>query len=170
MPASKSLKTLAAVASTEPIAPRSTSLARKRPNWWTGLNHPAGITTEPSGKRLYVSMGDIVGGDSHVAVIDLEKRAVIAQWPITGGPVPHTAGLDAPPTLLFVGSRLIAHTGDIGGGHQHEPGRLTVIDTDSGKVVQGLDSIGGADDLQYDAATGPIYFVGTTGTVGVFKE
>jgi hypothetical protein len=131
---------------------------------------PAGITIEPSGKRLYVTMGDVVGGDSHVAVIDLEKRAVVAQWPIKGGPVPHTAGLDAAHHRLFVGSRLKAHTGDIGGGHQHEPGRLTVIDTDTGKVVQGLDSIGGADDLQYDVATGRIYFVGTTGTVAVFKE
>jgi hypothetical protein len=131
---------------------------------------PAGITIEPSGKRLYVTMGDIVGGDSHVAVIDLEKRAEVAQWPITAGPVPHTAGLDAAHHRLFVGSRLIAHTGDIGGGHQHEPGRLTVIDTESGKVIQGLDSVGGADDLQYDAATGRIYFVGTTGTVAVFKE
>jgi DNA-binding beta-propeller fold protein YncE len=131
---------------------------------------PAGITIEPSGKRLYVTMGDIVEGDSHVAVVDLEKRAVIAQWPITGGPVPHTAGLDAAHHRLFVGSRTIAHTGDIGGGHQHEPGKLVVLDTDSGKVVQVLDSVGGADDLQYDAPTGRIYFVGTTGTVAVFKE
>src|SRR5712672_3497492 len=104
---------------------------------------PAGIAIEPSGKKLYVTMGDIVDGESHVAVVDLEKRAVIAQWPITDGPVPHTAGLDASHHRLFVGSRLVAHTGDVGGGHQHEPGRLTVIDTDSGKVVQGLDSVGG---------------------------
>jgi DNA-binding beta-propeller fold protein YncE len=131
---------------------------------------PAGITIEPSGNRLYVTMGDIVDGESHVAVIDCKKRAVVAQWPITGGQVPHTAGLDAVHHRLFVGSRLVAHTGDVGGGHQHEPGRLTVIDTESGKVVQGLDSVGGADDLQYDAATGRIYFVGTTGTVAVFKE
>jgi DNA-binding beta-propeller fold protein YncE len=131
---------------------------------------PAGITIEPSGKKLYVTMGDIVAGDSHVAVIDLEKRAVVAQWPITGGPVPHTAGLDAAHHRLFVGSRLKAHTGDIGGGHQHEPGKLTVMDTETGKVIQSLDSVGGADDLQYDAATGRIYFVGTTGTVAVFKE
>jgi DNA-binding beta-propeller fold protein YncE len=131
---------------------------------------PAGIAIEPSGKRLYVAMGDIVEGESHVAVVDLEKRAVVQQWPITGGPVPHTAGLDAAHHRLFVGSRLIAHTGDVGGGHQHEPGRLTVIDTETGKVVQGLDSVGGADDLQYDAATGRIYFMGTTGTVAVFKE
>ena len=131
---------------------------------------PAGITIEPSGKRLYVSMGDIVGGDSHVAVIDLEKRAVVAQWPITGGPVPHTEGLDAAHHRLFVGSRTVAHTGDMGGGHQHEPGKLVVMDTETGTVVQVLDSVGGADDLQDDAATGRIYFVGTTGTVAVFRE
>jgi len=131
---------------------------------------PAGITLEPSGKMLYVTMGDIIGGVSHVAVVDLEKRAVVAQWPITGGPVPHTAGLDAAHHRLFVGSRTIPHTGDIGGGHQHEPGKLVVMDTQTGKVVQVLDSVGGADDLQYDAATKRIYFVGTTGTVAVFKE
>ena len=131
---------------------------------------PAGIAIEPSGKRLYVTMGDIVDGESHVAVVDLEKRAVVAQWPITDGPVPHTAGLDAVHHRLFVGSRLKPHTGNVGGGHQHEPGRLTVINTETGKVVQGLDSVGGADDLQYDDATGRIYFVGTTGTVAVFKE
>ena len=131
---------------------------------------PAGITIEPSGKRLYVAMGDIVDGESHIAVIDLEKRAVVAQWPITGGPVPHTAGLDAAHHRLFVGSRTIAHTGKIGGGHQHEPGKMVVMDTETGKVVQALDSVGGADDLQYDAPTGRIYFIGTTGTVAVFKE
>ena len=44
---------------------------------------PAGITIDPAGKRLYVTMGDIVEGNSHVAVVDLDKRAVVAQWPIT---------------------------------------------------------------------------------------
>jgi DNA-binding beta-propeller fold protein YncE len=131
---------------------------------------PAGIAIEPSGKTLYVTMGDIVDGVSHVAVVDLEKRAVVAEWPIVGGPVPHTAGLDAAHHRLFVGSRTVAHTGDVGGGHQREPGKLVVMDTESGKVVQVLDTVGGADDLHYDAATGRIYFVGTTGTVAVFKE
>jgi DNA-binding beta-propeller fold protein YncE len=131
---------------------------------------PAGVAIEPSGKRLYVAMGDIVKGESHVEVIDLEKRVIAAEWPISGGPVPHTAGLDATHHRLFVGSRMKPHTGEIGGGHQYEPGKLVVMDTETGKVVQVLDSVGGADDLQYDAATGRIYFVGTTGTVAVFKE
>jgi DNA-binding beta-propeller fold protein YncE len=131
---------------------------------------PAGIAIEPSGKRLYVAMGDIVEGESHVAVVDLEKRSVISQWPITGGPVPHAAGLDADHHRLFVGSRIKPHTAEVGGGHQYEPGRLTVMDTESGKVVQALDSVGGADVVQYDDSTGRIYFTGTTGTVAVFKE
>src|SRR6202047_3304027 len=131
---------------------------------------PAGITIDTAGKRLYVTMGDIVEGNSHVAVVDLEKRTVVAQWPIIGGPVPHTAGLDVAHHRLFVGSRTVAHTGNVGGGHQHEPGKLVVMDTETGKVVQVLDSVGGADDVQFDAATGRIYFAGTTGTVAVFKE
>src|SRR3989454_11365275 len=131
---------------------------------------PAGVAIDPSGKRLYVAMGDIVRGDSHVEAIDLEKRAIVAEWPISGGPVPHTAGLDAAHHRLFVGSRMKPHTGDVGGGHQYEPGKLVVMNTETGKVVQVLDSVGGADDIQYDAATGRIYFMGTTGTVAVFKE
>ena len=131
---------------------------------------PAGVAIDPPGKRLYVAMGDVVKGDSHVEVIDLEKRAVVAEWPISGGPVPHTAGLDAAHHRLFVGSRMKPHTGDVGGGHQYEPGKLVVMNTETGKVVQVLDSVGGADDIQYDAATGRIYFMGTTGTVAVFKE
>jgi DNA-binding beta-propeller fold protein YncE len=131
---------------------------------------PAGVALDASAKRLYVTMGDIIAGESHVAVIDLEKRAVIAQWPITGGPVPHAAGIDPMHHRLFVGSRMKPHIGEVGGGHQYEPGKLIVMDTQTGKVLQALDSVGGADNVDFDAATGRIYFTGTTGTVAVFQE
>ena len=124
---------------------------------------PGGLSIEPSGKRLYVAMGDVVGGDSHLKVVDLEKRAVVAEWPITGGPAPHASGLDAANHRLFVGSR-------IKGGHRYEPGKLVVMNTETGKVVQALDSVGGADEVQYDAPTKRIYFVGTTGSLEVFKQ
>src|SRR5436190_16369149 len=124
---------------------------------------PGGTSIEPSGKRLYVAMGDVVGGESHLKVVDLEKRAVVAEWPITGGPAPHASGLDAAHHRLFVGSR-------VKGGHRYEPGKLVVMDTETGRVVQALDSVGGADEVQYDAPTGRIYFVGTTGTLEVFKQ
>jgi DNA-binding beta-propeller fold protein YncE len=124
---------------------------------------PGGLAIEPSGKRLYVSMGDVVNGESQVEVIDLEKRAIVAEWPITGGPQAHTASLDVAHHRLFIGSRRQ-------GGHQGEPGALVIINTDTGKVVQALDSVGGADEVQFDKATGRIYFVGTTGTLAVFKQ
>src|SRR5712691_11997448 len=124
---------------------------------------PGGTSIEPSGKRLYVAMGDVVGGESHLKVVDLEKRAVAAEWEITSGQAPHASGLDAAHHRLFVGSR-------VKGGHRYEPGRLVVINTDNGKVVQALDSVGGADEVQFDPPTGSIYFVGTTGTLEVFKQ
>jgi DNA-binding beta-propeller fold protein YncE len=133
---------------------------------------PGGLSIEPSGKRLYVVIGDLVGGDSHVKVVDLEKRAVIAEWPITGGPVPHASGLDAASHRLFVGSRVkpAPKGARISSGHRYEPGKLVVINTDTGKVVQVLDTVGGADEVQYDAPTKRIYLVGTTGTLEVFKQ
>ena len=125
--------------------------------------NPDGIVLDSSGSRLYVGMGDVVNGQSVCKVIDTDKRKVIAEWPITGGPQPHVAGLDAAHHRLFFGSRLL-------GGHQGEPGKLVVMNTDTGKVVQVLDSVGGADEVFYDAPTGRIYFSGTTGTIAVFKE
>jgi len=124
---------------------------------------PGGLSIEPSGKKLYVAMGDVVGGESRVKVVDLEKRSVVAEWPITGGPAPHASGLDAAHHRLFIGSR-------IKGGHRYEPGKFVVMNTETGKVVQALDTVGGADEVQYDAPTGRIYFVGSTGTLEVFKQ
>lgn len=124
---------------------------------------PGGLSIEPSGKTLYVAMGDVVNGESHLKVIDLDKRQVTAEWPITGGPAPHASGLDAAHHRLLVGSR-------VKGGHQYEPGKLVVMDTNTGRVVQALNTVGGADEVQYDAPTSRIYFVGTTGTLEVFKQ
>lgn len=124
---------------------------------------PAGIILDRAANRLYVGMGDIANGQSVVKVIDTDKRAIIAEWPITGGPQPHTAGLDAGHHRLFMGSRL-------GGGHVVEPGKFVVMNTDTGKVVQVLDAPGGADEIFYDAPTSRVYFSGSTGTVAVFHE
>src|SRR5437660_11823277 len=126
-------------------------------------NDPAGIALDPAANRLYVGMGDVVNGESVVKVIDTNKRAVIAEGPITGGPQPHTAGLDAAHHRLFMGSRL-------GGGHNVDPGKFVVINTDTGKVVQAWDAAGGADEIYYDAPTSRIYFSGSSGSLAVFHE
>jgi hypothetical protein len=59
---------------------------------------------------------------------------------------------------LLIGSRIKPNTGEFGGGHQYEPGKLVVMDTETGTVGQALDNMGGADDtVYYDSATGRVY-------------
>jgi DNA-binding beta-propeller fold protein YncE len=124
---------------------------------------PAAIILDPKANLLYAGMGDVVNGESVVKVVDLNKRAIVAAWPITGGPQPHTANIDAAHHRLFLGSRL-------GGGHTVEPGKLVVMNTETGKLVQVLDAPGGGDEIFFDAATSRIYFSGSAGNLAVFHE
>jgi len=124
---------------------------------------PAGIVLDPAANRLYAGMGDVVNGESVVKVVDTAKRAIVAEWSTAGGPQPHVAGLDAAHHRLFMGSRL-------GGGHNVDPGKLVIINTDTGKVVQTLDATGGGDEIFYDAPSKRVYFSGSTGTLAVFHE
>src|ERR1700739_3892250 len=124
---------------------------------------PAAIALDPTANRLYVGMGDIVNGESVVKVVDTAKREIVAVWSPAGGPQPHVAGLDAAHHRLFMGSRL-------GGGHNVDPGKLVIMNTDDGKVVQTLDAPGGGDEIFYDPPSKRIYFSGSTGTLAVFHE
>jgi hypothetical protein len=118
---------------------------------------------DPAANRLYAGMGDIVNGESVVKVVDIAKRAIVDVWSTSGGPQPHVAGLDVAHHRLFMGSRL-------GGGHNVDPGKLVIINTDDGKLVQTLDATGGGDEIFYDAPSKRIYFSGSTGTLAVFHE
>jgi DNA-binding beta-propeller fold protein YncE len=120
---------------------------------------PSGIAFDDKSPRMFVVMGDT----AKVEVIDREKRTTVASWDITGGTQPHTVAIDTAHRRLFVGARVKP-------GHVFKPGKMVVMDIDTGKVVAALDTEGGADEIQYDAASGRVYFTGTTGHVDVFKQ
>ncbi len=120
---------------------------------------PAGIAFDAASPRMFVVLGDT----AQVQVVDREKRAIIATWEITGGTAPHTVAIDTVHHRLFVGARVKP-------GHLFKPGKMVVMDTETGKVVAALDAEGGADEIQYDAASQRVYFTGTTGHVDVFKQ
>src|SRR5580692_293121 len=120
---------------------------------------PSGIAFDAATPRMFVILGDT----AQVQVIDRDKRAIIATWEITGGTAPHTVAIDTAHHRLFVGARVKP-------GHLFKPGKMVVMNTDTGKVVAALDTEGGADEIQYDAASQRVYFTGTTGHVDVFKQ
>jgi len=113
-------------------------------------------------------MGDIIDGDSTSRSL-ISKNTKCRQWPITDGPVPHTPGLDATHHRLFVaaGSNQTLVKLEVDTSMNWQTGGK---DTETGKSCASAGQRGGADDIYYDAATGRIYFTGSTGTVAVFKR
>lgn len=114
--------------------------------------HPESLQLEPdqngTTQRVFIN----VPGANHVAVVDLEKHAVTATWN-----VPATSNfpmaLDALHHRLWVATRA--------------PARLIALDSNSGKVLNNLETVGDADDVFVDARK--IYVSGGEGAVDVFE-
>jgi DNA-binding beta-propeller fold protein YncE len=123
-----------------------------------GLN-PAGLALDPKSSKLYVVTGDT----SNVIVIDRDQRKVLATWPITGGPEPHAVAFDGAHHRLLIGSRVKR-------SHIYKPGKLVVMDSDTGKVIDAIDTEGGVDEVEYEPVSQRVYYTGTTGFVEVFKQ
>lgn len=107
---------------------------------------------EKSGPRMFVD----VRGNNTVEVIDREKRTVIATWSIAEvAQQPTTIAFDEPDHRLFVGTR--------------DPGKLIVLDSDSGKVITSLPAAAKVDDMPYDIQHKRIFYCGTEFT-DVFEQ
>jgi DNA-binding beta-propeller fold protein YncE len=110
------------------------------------------LALEKSGPRLFVNMT----GKDAVAVVDREKHTVISTWP-TGQVAKHLIAMtfDEADHRLFVTTRT--------------PGKLIVLDTDSGKVVTSLPCVSDNDDMAYDSASKRIYISGS-GFVDIYQQ
>jgi len=89
-----------------------------------------------------------------VGVIDRQKNAIVATWPITLAKNNVTMALDEPRQRLFVGCR---------------DGKLVVLDTNTGKELQTLAITPGVDDTIYDAKSKRLYAIGG-GSVDVYDQ
>ncbi len=88
--------------------------------------------------------------------MDREKRATLAAWPTAGATANFPMALDETHHRLFVGFR--------------KPAKLSVFDTESGKVVINLPSPGDADDIFYDGTRQRIYISGGDGFIGIIQQ
>jgi YVTN family beta-propeller protein len=92
--------------------------------------------------RMFVD----IRGKSAVEVIDRDKRAIVATWPIEGAKGLTTIAFNAAAHRLYVGSR---------------SAKLYVLDSDSGKTITSLAAPSMVDDAPFDAGQKRIYFAGT---------
>jgi DNA-binding beta-propeller fold protein YncE len=113
-------------------------------------NRLESMALEKSGPRLFVNMttANVIG------VVDREKRALVATWPITAGLQNVPMQYDESTHRLFVATRM--------------PSRLVVVNTDTGKEVTSLPTADSVDDLAYDPSLHRLYVPGgnLNGAVG----
>ena len=107
-------------------------------------NDVEAMALENSGPRLFVD----IRGNNTIEVFDRNKLTKLATWPLPEDAKKPTAlAFDASGHRLLVGTR--------------NPGKLVVLDSDSGKVVADIPSAAMVDDMAYDAAHKRVYFAGT---------
>ena len=114
--------------------------------------HPESFQLDTSGTRIFVNIPTA----NQIAVVDSQKQAVIATWLLTDGVANFPMALDEKGQRLFVGFRV--------------PARLGVYDTETGKLVASLESVGDVDDIFYDASHKLLFVIGGEGFIDVFSQ
>jgi len=114
--------------------------------------HPESFQLEKGRPRIYVNLPK----SRKVAVLDREKRTIIAAWPLGMTLANYPMALDEADHRLFVVSRY--------------PARLLVFDASTGKTVQRLPAAGDCDDVFYDQNRKRIYAIGGEGAISVFEQ
>ena len=108
------------------------------------------MALESSSPKLYVNNK----AKNQVDVIDRDKRALLASWPVTKCKTNVAMGFDEANHRLFIACR---------------SGQISVIDTQSGKEVTALPITKGVDDILYDPASKRIY-AACDGNVDVYQQ
>jgi DNA-binding beta-propeller fold protein YncE len=103
-----------------------------------------GMVMETSGPRMFV----VIRGNNSIEVFDRTKRTLLATWLVAKeGKKPTAIAFDEHGQRMFVGTR--------------DPGKLIVLDSNSGKIVSSSPAAAMVDDMTYDAGRKRIYFAGT---------
>lgn len=107
-------------------------------------NDVEGVAFEKSGPRMFVN----VRGKNAVEVYDRKSRTLLATWSVAQeGKNPTSMAFDESMHRLFFGTRV--------------PGKLVVMDSESGKIVSAYPAAAMVDDMAFDGGSKRIYFAGT---------
>ncbi len=114
--------------------------------------HPEAFALERKGTRVFAN----VPSERGVCVVDREKAEQVAFWPV------ESAQANYPLLLLEAEKQLVLGC--------RNPGKLVVLDSDTGKQRQAVELSGDVDDLWLDEARGRIYASCGEGTLDVFAR
>jgi DNA-binding beta-propeller fold protein YncE len=129
-----------------------TNSAKKLRDIKINSNHVEAIVLEKLGPRMFCN----ITGQNAVEVVDRNKGTVIATWPLPAGDKSNVAmAFDEADHRLFVVTRT--------------PGKLIVLNSDTGKVVASVAAVGMVDDMAYDTKQKRIYVAGDQ-FVDVFNQ
>jgi DNA-binding beta-propeller fold protein YncE len=115
-------------------------------------NHVEAMALESAGPRLFVNVTD----KNKMAVVDRKAGKVIAEWPI------HEAEQNAPVAFDEKSHRLFVIT--------RKPGKLIVLNSDTGATVAVFQAPERTDQIVWDAANRRVYVTGGEGYIGVFEQ
>ena len=101
---------------------------------------------------LYVNMRD----KKCIGVIDLLKNKVVNTWAVPDLNLNTPMSFDAATHRLFIAGR--------------KPGKLYILDSDSGRVIQTMDCADIADGMVFDPANRNIYVTGFGGVTAVHED
>jgi DNA-binding beta-propeller fold protein YncE len=110
--------------------------------------HPESFQLEQAVPRMFVNLP----GAGTVAVVDRKSRRVVGTWQ-TGFRGNFAMALDEGQHRLFVATR--------------RPARLVILETEDGRTMASLPTVGDCDELFVDARRGRVYVVGGEGAVAV---
>jgi WD40 repeat protein len=111
-----------------------------------------GVVLEKSGPRAFV----VIRGNNTIEVFDRQKQTLLATWPLLKEATKPTAmAFDEATHRLFIGTR--------------NPGRLVVVDSNSGQVVANQPGASMIDDMGFDSSHKLIFFAATE-CLDVFQE
>ncbi len=111
---------------------------------------PESFQLEKAGPNIYVNVPDL----KQIVVVNRETKAV-SHWTLQGVESNFPMALDEADHRLFVGT--------------HQPARLAVFDTTSGKMVAALPGVQGTDDLYYDVDRKRVYMPGSEGFIYAYQ-
>jgi DNA-binding beta-propeller fold protein YncE len=113
---------------------------------------PGAVELGKTGSRLFVSLP----GANQIGVIDPNAQKFFARLPIEAPARPVALALDEAHHRIFVGTRT--------------PDKFFALDTDSGKTIAALNSVGGISGMFFDATHQRVYVSGLDGIVEIYQQ